>query len=219
MTTRIHTIKLGIVNSYLLHNQDTYILIDTGYAYQRELLEKALIECGCTPGQLKLIVLTHGDADHVGNAAYIRDLYKSKIAIHKLDSLMIETGDDSLSRKAKSDHLSLLFKVIRKLGVLSKQEKMELFKADLYLEEGQSLVEYGLEANIVYVPGHTNGSIGILTSDGDFFCGDLMYNLPGFGYIDDSIKHQKSIERVKQLQPRMIYPGHGKAFRLKSLQK
>ncbi|NTW95479.1 MAG: MBL fold metallo-hydrolase [Erysipelotrichaceae bacterium] len=219
MTTSINTIKLGIVNCYLIHSDDSFVLIDTGYAYQRELLEKALIEYGCTPGQLKLIVLTHGDADHVGNAAYLRDLYNTKVGIHKLDSLMIETGDDSKSRKTKPDHLSLLFKVIRKLDLLSKQSKMEPFKADLYLEEGQNLVEYGLEANIVYVPGHTNGSIGILTKDGDFFCGDLIYNLPGFGYIDDSVKHQESIERIKQLHPRMIYPGHGKAFQLRSLKR
>jgi hydroxyacylglutathione hydrolase len=219
MTNRIETIKLGIVNCYLIHNENSYVLIDTGYAYQRDLLEKALIELGCKPGLLNLIILTHGDADHVGNAAYLRDVYKTKVGIHKCDSLMIETGDESNSRKPKPDHLSLLFKAIRKLGLLDKQSKMVTFKADLYLEEGQRLNEYGCEASILSIPGHTTGSIGVLTKEGDLFCGDLMYNLPGFGYIDDAIEHQKSIDRVKKLQPRLIYPGHGKAFQLKSLIK
>lgn len=219
MTNRIETIKLGIVNCYLIHNENSFVLIDTGYAYQRDLLEKALIDLGCKPGLLKLIILTHGDADHVGNAAYLRDVYKTKVGIHKLDSLMIETGDESSSRKLKPDHLSLLFKAIRKLGLLDKQSRMETFKADLYLEEGQSLGEYGIDAHILSLPGHTKGSIGILTKEGDLFCGDLMYNLPGFGFIDDAVAHQKSIERIKQLHPRLIYPGHGKAFKQKSLLK
>lgn len=219
MTTSINTIKLGIVNCYLIHNDDSFVLIDTGYAHQRDSVEKALIKNGCKPGQLKLILLTHGDADHVGNAAYLRDIYHCKIGIHKFDSPMIETIDESLSRKAKPDHLSWLFKVIRKLGVLDKQNKIESFKADLHLEDGLSLVEYGCEASILSLPGHTKGSIGVLTKEGDLFCGDLIYNLPGFGYIDDVIAHKKSIERIKRLQLRMIYPGHGKAFQLKSLKK
>lgn len=219
MTTSISTIKLGIVNCYLIHNEDSFVLIDTGYAHQRELIEKALLKYGCTPGLLKLIILTHGDADHVGNAAYLRDIYNAKIGIHKHDSRMIETGNESYSRKTSPDHLSLLFKVVRKLGVLDKQNMITTFKADLYLEEGQSLIEFGCEATVHYLPGHTKGSIGVLTKEGDLFCGDLIYNLPGFGFIDDAIEHQKSIERIKELQPKLIYPGHGKAFKLDSLIK
>jgi hydroxyacylglutathione hydrolase len=215
MTNRIETIKLGIVNCYLIHNENSYVLIDTGYAYQRDLLEKALIDLGCKPGLLKLIILTHGDADHVGNAAYLREVYKTKVGIHKSDSLMIETGEESNSRKLKPDHLSLLFKAIRKLGLLDKQSRMVSFKADLYLEEGQSLSDYGCEASVLSIPGHTKGSIGILTKEGDLFCGDLMYNLPGFGYIDDAIEHKKSIDKIKKIEPRLIYPGHGKVFKLK----
>jgi len=219
MTHQIETIKCGIVNCYLIHHEASYILIDTGYAHQRDIVEKALIKSGCQPGQLKLIILTHGDADHVGNAAYLRDIYQSKIGINKADALMIEKADESYSRKTKPDHLSLLFKVIRKLGVLDKQNKIESFKADMNLEEGLSLVEYGCEASILSLPGHTKGSIGVLTKEGDLFCGDLIYNLPGFGYIDDVIEHKKSIERIKRLQLRMIYPGHGKAFLTQSMKK
>jgi len=219
MTTSINTIKLGIVNCYLIHSDDSFVLIDTGYAHQRELLEKELIKLGCTPGYLKLIILTHGDADHVGNAAYLREVYKVKIGIHKDDSSMIETGDDGSSRKTKPDHLSLLFKVIRKLGVLDKQNRIMTFKADLYLEEGQSLTEFGCEATVLNLPGHSKGSIGVLTKEGDLFCGDLIYNLPGFGFIDDAIEHKKSIESIKKLPLRLIYPGHGKAFKLRSSMK
>ena len=47
----------------------------------RSILDK-LAGAGCQPGQLKLIVLTHGDVDHAGNAAYLREKYGAPIASH-----------------------------------------------------------------------------------------------------------------------------------------
>jgi glyoxylase-like metal-dependent hydrolase (beta-lactamase superfamily II) len=39
----------------------------------------------------------------------------------------------------------------------------EKFKPDLYLTDGQNMNAYGLDAQILHIPGHTKGSIGILT--------------------------------------------------------
>jgi len=64
--------KLGGVNCYLIETDTGYILIDTGGSNKRTDLEKELESAGCQPGNLKLIVLTHGDFDHTGNAAYLR---------------------------------------------------------------------------------------------------------------------------------------------------
>jgi glyoxylase-like metal-dependent hydrolase (beta-lactamase superfamily II) len=211
----IITIKLGIVNAYLLHQNDDFIMIDTGYSGNRKKLILALEEAGCKRGHLKLIVLTHADGDHIGNASYLREEYGSKIAMSKADSTMAETGDQTLSRKATPDHLSLLFTVVMKMGSSKNPNRSEGFVSDLYLEDGQSLKPFGFDATVIALPGHSKGSIGILTSEGDLFCGDLIYNLPGFGYIDDKVEHTQSINRVKHLHPRLIYPGHGKAFTLK----
>jgi len=60
------------VNSYLVKSGDSYILIDTGVSTKRTDFEKELKVAGVKPGNLKLIVLTHGDFDHAGNAAYLR---------------------------------------------------------------------------------------------------------------------------------------------------
>jgi len=61
--------KLGGVNCYLIETDTGYILIDTGGSNRRTDLEKELESAGCQTGNLKLIVLTHGDFDHTGNAA------------------------------------------------------------------------------------------------------------------------------------------------------
>jgi len=70
-----------------------FILIDTGCSNKRVELEKRLESAGCKPGDLKLIVLTHGDFDHTGNAAYLRKKFGAKIAMHHEDSGMVERGD------------------------------------------------------------------------------------------------------------------------------
>jgi hydroxyacylglutathione hydrolase len=100
------------------------------------------------------------------------------------------------------------------------------------IEEGFDLSEYGFNAQVLHLPGHSKGSIGILTT-GDFtihasvagpalFCGDLLYNLfgkPGCLYIDDLTDFKASIEKLRSLEVRTVYPGHGKPFRMEQFLK
>jgi hydroxyacylglutathione hydrolase len=62
---------LGSVNCYLIKTEAGYVLIDTGSSNQRAALEHELHNAGCQPGNLKIIVLTHGDFDHTGVCHYI----------------------------------------------------------------------------------------------------------------------------------------------------
>jgi glyoxylase-like metal-dependent hydrolase (beta-lactamase superfamily II) len=88
MSTEIKTIssslpyRLGNVNCYLIETDTGCILIDAGGSNKRTNIEKELESAGCNPGNLKLIVLTHGDFDHTGNAAYLRKKFGTKIAMH-----------------------------------------------------------------------------------------------------------------------------------------
>jgi hydroxyacylglutathione hydrolase len=85
--------KLGTVNCYLVKNGADFILIDTGPSNKRVELEKELENAGCKPGNLKLIVITHGDFDHTGNAAYLREKFHTKIAMHYDDLGMANQKD------------------------------------------------------------------------------------------------------------------------------
>ena len=71
------------VNCYLVRTSDGFILIDTGRTNKRGVIEKELEKAGCQPENLALIVLTHGDFDHCGNAAYLRKKFGTQIAMHK----------------------------------------------------------------------------------------------------------------------------------------
>lgn len=215
MSKEIKTITLKIfgglasVNCYLIKTNDGFILIDTGDSRKRDELEKELKNAGCEPGNLKLILITHGDSDHTGNAAYLRDKYGAKIAMHQGDSGMVQKGDMLSNRRG-----NLLAKIINPFMGLSRSNR---FTPDFHVEDGTDLSEYGLNAKIIHIPGHSSGSIGLLTSDGDLFCGDLFTNTkkPAINSImDDKVAANKSIEKLKGLNVDMVYPGHGDSFRM-----
>jgi glyoxylase-like metal-dependent hydrolase (beta-lactamase superfamily II) len=201
--------KLGSVNCYLIETDIGYILIDTGCSSRRTNLEKELESAGCKPGNLKLIVLTHGDFDHTGNAAYLREKYGTKIAMHHDDSGMVERGNMFWNRRKPNIIIRMMTPILFGFG------KSKRFTPDLCIEEGYDLSEYGFDARVIYIPGHSKGSIGILTAGGDLFCGDLLTNMdkPVLNSImDNSEEANTSVEKLKKLRINTVYPGHGKQF-------
>jgi glyoxylase-like metal-dependent hydrolase (beta-lactamase superfamily II) len=179
-----------------------------------------LKNAGVTPGNLKLIILTHGDSDHAGNCTFLRERFGVKIAMHPGDIGMVERGDMSWNRKAKPDRMSMVFKLVSIVfGKLARPQKFETFTPDILVQDGQSLLEYGLAATVLHLPGHSKGSIGILTQGGNLFCGDLIYNMPGFCFVDDLADHHASMEKLKSHWINTVYPGHGKPFSMSSYKK
>jgi hydroxyacylglutathione hydrolase len=207
-------LRLGSVNCYIVKNDSGCILIDTGCVKGRAELERELLGAGCEAGKLKLIVLTHGDFDHSGNAAYLRQKFGARIAMHRGDSMMVEHGDIFAGRQKGPFFFRMLAPVLFKFG------KSKRFKPDLYLEEGDDLAEYGFEAKVVHIPGHSRGSIGILTSGGELFGGDLVLkkNVPERNsFIDDPAAASASIAKLKRLKINIVYPGHGRPFPMESM--
>lgn len=203
-------LKFSHVNCYLLKNENGYYLIDTGMTNARRQLEAELIRLGCQPGNLNLIFLTHGDFDHIGNAAYLRKIFTSRIAMHHDDAGMLENGDMFWNRKIKSTLLKKLIPIFIRFG---EEEKCS---PDILLKDGESLVDYGLDAKVYNTPGHSSGSLCIITASGDLFCGDLLTSSgqkPGLNSIMyDQEAGNHSLERLNAMPILTVYPGHGQIF-------
>lgn len=227
MNPEIITIDLGAVNCYLIKAENGFVLVDTGgctifdvdQQTIRNNLEKALENAGCTPGTLKLIVLTHGDLDHCGNCAYLRDKYGAKIAIHHADSYLVEQGVLVKGVKFKP----YIFKIIMNVFFRSQLKKFvalfEKFVPDFFIDEDFDLSAYGLDAKILHLPGHTPGSIGVLTSDGSIICGDILTYAKKPSYAPNACDFNQlyaSVQRLKALNVQTVYPGHGKPFPMSS---
>jgi len=202
------------VNSYLIKTETGCFLIDTGIKKKRGQLEQELLEAGCGPGDLRLIILTHGHVDHVGNAAYLRDRHGARIAMHGGDSAMVESGDMFIDTGgAMIGLVGLLMKV---LGL----SDYERFTPDIILEDGQDLSAHGLDATVIHTPGHSEGSICIKTVEGDLFCGDLFNNTKKpekASIIQDPEKLETSVKKIKASEYETVYPGHGEPFRMEQL--
>jgi hydroxyacylglutathione hydrolase len=201
--------RLGSVNCYIIVTDGGFILIDTGASNKRKEIERQLEDAGCKPGDLKLIVLTHGDFDHTGNAAYLHGRFGSRIAMHRDDAGMLERGDIFWNRKSGNFLIRAVASVLFRFG------ESQRCSPDLYLEDGDDLCQYGFNAKVIHIPGHSKGSIAILTAEGALFCGDLLLYKGGpvlNSIIDDRAAGQASFERLKRLKVKAAYPGHGESF-------
>ena len=214
MLQEIKTITFSGVNCYLINAGGNFILIDSGFARSRKDIGKELENSGCRPGNLKLIFITHGDPDHTGNAAYFKSKFGAKIAMNKADSGMAERGDLLGSRNVNAfvKLMARMLSYVPSMGL----RKSDRFKTDLFVEDGWDFPGYGFDARALYIPGHSNGSMGVLTANGDLFCGDLLVNRtkPAFSpiYIEKRVANT-SVEKLKKLNVNTVYPGHGKPFR------
>ncbi len=206
--------RMGSVNCYLIKTPNGYVLIDSGSASSRKELLSQIESAGCKPGLLKLILLTHGDFDHTGNADYLRTAFGGKIAMHPGDLGMAEQGDMFFNRKQPNILIRTLVPLLTGFG------KSQRFSPDILVDEGDGFSSYGFDAQVISIPGHSLGSIAILTDSADLFCGDLLENIkePVLGSLTDDIPTAKaSLQKLNGMNIGMVYPGHGQPFPMQRL--
>lgn len=210
----INVITFKNVNCYFIKINEDFILIDTGYTKNRIQIDEKIENLGCKPGDLKLILITHGDFDHIGNVVYLRNKYGGKIAMHRGDLGMAEQGDMFWNRTGVNIILKKLIKFILVI-IRQKLKKGDRFTPDIFLEDGVNLQDYGFDAKTIHLPGHSKGSIGFITPNGDLFCGDLLENLKKpteASLVDNKDELDASISKFKKIPVKKIYSGHGDPF-------
>jgi len=220
MADQIEVVDLGMVNAYLLKAGDGFVLVDTGLPTKWDPLVSHLKASGALPDKLKLVVITHGDLDHTGGAARLQKEYNARVAIHPADADQVEKGA-MLEREMTNP----VFKVIMKLRRLRMRGSMPAyptFTPDVLLSDGESLEPYGVDATILHLPGHTPGSIALLFPNGDIIAGDTVSNMirPGTSpFVHDRQAMAASLDKLKSLDLKTIFPGHGKPFSADKLEK
>lgn len=149
--SNIERIQCGNGNCYLVYEGHNAVLVDISRTRFRDKILQV-----CKHKNIQLIVLTHGHVDHIQNAAYLSNELKAPIAMHK--------ADYELSRNNMLESLSahsLLGKLVLALSIKSfQQDEIPFFEPEVYLQEGDSLEKYGVQATIIELPGHTKGSLG-----------------------------------------------------------
>ncbi|MBD5135148.1 MAG: MBL fold metallo-hydrolase [Lachnospiraceae bacterium] len=202
----IHRVVSGNVNCYIVADNDKAILIDTGRKkYREKILEK------CKEYHVSLIVLTHGHMDHCQNTAYLANALQIPIAMSEKDmNLIPDNRKQSLSAK------TFLGKIVLSVSLSSfEKDSLEMFEPTIYLKNGDDLSDYGIDAKIVELSGHTKGSIGVKIED-NLFVGDALMNMfyPTISMLyTDEREMLKSAKYISELGEITIYFGHGKPKR------
>lgn len=202
--SEIHRIKCGNGNCYIIENGTIGILVDTG---KREFSDRVME--ACKSYHVKLIVLTHAHFDHAENAAQISNTLGIPIGMNEKDRNLIQSN----SNQALSAQ-TFFGKIVLSASLKDFSARpMREFKPDILLNDGDRFDSYGIDADVIALPGHTDGSIGIDVDHKHLIAGDALMNM--FYPTVSMLYHNKdamleSARKISSLGSRILYFGHGK---------
>jgi hydroxyacylglutathione hydrolase len=178
-------------NCYVVGSEATRegLVIDPGG--NAEDIFKAIADAGL---DIKIIVLTHGHSDHIAALYDIQDRTGAEVAIHSDDADFLQ------GRGAFSTMFGISYKTPE--------------PPDRLLDDGDKINIGGLPFTVVHTPGHTPGSICLLTDDKVFTGDTLLHHGIGTTLMPGSSRRQliDSIHTRLMVLPdnTIIYPGHGR---------
>ncbi|MCA1704488.1 MAG: MBL fold metallo-hydrolase [Actinobacteria bacterium] len=223
---------LDRVNAYLLDEESGATLVDSGiYDPSREDggwsdLVAALAACGRGVEDLRRVILTHTHIDHYGFAARFKEELGCELWMHvnadrELDVLRDPSSAAEKLRKALAEHGV----DEEDLDELTQFEDWRRFvsgivDADRWLDGGESITVGDRTWDIVHTPGHARSHVCIFNErDSVLIAGDHLLGsiTPHIDFERDSDEDPlglflDSLQRVEQLDPDLVLPGHGRPF-------
>jgi len=81
------------------------------------------------------------------------------------------------------------------------------------LEDGDTLADWDLPVEVLHTPGHSADSLTLLMPDGVALVGDLMARRgrqagPQPNFIEEDDALERSLARLRERQPRLVYTSH-----------
>ncbi|MFD5213175.1 MBL fold metallo-hydrolase [Microbacterium sp. NPDC058345] len=214
-------IRIGddLVAMHAVATDEGVTLIDAGLPGDRRTLERALRAAGRGLSDIRGVVLTHGDSDHIGVAEWLRATHGVAVHVHEDDAARARGevkshapgGAWKLPAAAR-----FLFAGVRR-GALRTRSIREV----RVFRDGDVLDLPG-RPEIIALPGHSPGSVAIRVPAVDaLFVGDAITTrnvLTGVSTVaiapfsDAPEQTPDSLERLRGLPERRIVPGHGPEF-------
>ena len=216
MGTESYTLKrlgLGNVAAYLIYRPGEAILVDCGNKGSEARIVKCLKGLGLEAEMLKLLILTHVHFDHAGAAQRLKELTSCKIMVHQSEETRLREGFTPIpagTRWKAKVVVGLGRTFARNIGAFPGAE------ADIRVRESYGLEEFGFPGRVIHTPGHTHGSMVVLMREGELIGGDTIFGLEGKQHFppfaEDLPALLDSWRRIRDLQPSMLYPAHGRSF-------
>src|SRR5919106_1404482 len=129
----------------IVDEQNGNTLVDAGLPGQAEAIGAALIEAGTGVRDLRRIIFTHQDLDHVGSGA----------------ALVRQSGARVLAHSADAPHIDGSLRLLKPSPeMLEVLERLEPVGVDEHLEDGERLDIAG-GTKVIFTPGHTPGHLSL----------------------------------------------------------
>jgi glyoxylase-like metal-dependent hydrolase (beta-lactamase superfamily II) len=143
----------GFLNlTLMLDEQNGNTLVDAGLPGQAEVIGAALTEVGIEVRDLRRIIFTHQDLDHVGSGAALVRQSGARVLAHPADSPHIEGSLRPLKFTPE-----MLAQRPQMREVL---ERLEPVRVDEHVEDGDRLDLAG-GTRVIFTPGHTPGHLSL----------------------------------------------------------
>lgn len=207
---RIHFYAQNGVTCYILRGERGDLLIDTGVAGIWAGLRRWLRSY-----QVRHVLLTHAHTDHDWNAARLQ---------RRSAQILLSANDRNLIRDFQAQPVRAVFPS-EKTRVALQKIGTSLIKSAPYtpdydiLESDRDLLRtLGYDAEIVPLPGHTLGSVGVISGD-VLYCGDAFTMLHGVPEIPPTAVSPEllaeSLRRILAMRVRWLACGHGLPVRMR----
>lgn len=195
-------------NTYVIEDPDGLTLIDAGLPRSQGRILRFVSGLGRSPRDVRRILLTHADWDHVGSLAALHKATAARTYASRLEAEALAAGRSSRPTKLPAS-TSLIRRLMRRF--MSPRP----FQVNEILEDGQVLPILG-GLQVVDTAGHCPGHISFFSpSMGILFCGDSMVidehgihgSRPIFTW--DPVMAQAAVKKQASLGARIVCSGHG----------
>jgi glyoxylase-like metal-dependent hydrolase (beta-lactamase superfamily II) len=198
----------GFLNlTLILDMQNGDTLVDAGLPDQAEAIGSALVEAGIGVRDLRRIIFTHQDLDHVGSGAALVRQSDATVLAHPADSPHIEGSIRPL--KFTPEMLE------QRPQMRETLERLEPVGVDEHLEDGDRLDLAG-GIRVIFTPGHTPGHLSLyLERSKILVAGDALtaegghLNGPNPSMTLEMRLAMQSIRRLAELDVETIVCYHG----------
>jgi glyoxylase-like metal-dependent hydrolase (beta-lactamase superfamily II) len=199
-----------IANPYILVDTDGLTVIDTGIPRSEKKILAYVESLGKTARDVKRIILTHADLDHVGGLAALHKATGARTFASRIEADAIAAGRPSRQIQPSGFSLQRLF-----LAILRPFMKASPFNVDEILTDGQILPALG-GLRVIDTAGHTPGHVSLFApSAGILFSGDsIVIDKDGMhgsrsGLTWDDAKAKEAVKKQSELGARIVCSGHG----------
>ncbi len=184
-------------------------IIDAGLMGKGHYKITAIQDLGIRLEDIKRVIMTHTHLDHIGCLGEIQgQMPWSELWVHALEAGPLETGDE------RTVYGMDMFKNMCQMQYNLKDGEFA-FRVHKKLNGDETLAIGGMEWEVLHIPGHSAGSIGLYERSGKILIpGDVIYADYAIGRFDlhgaDPVMHKQSLKRLAEMDVTILLPGHNR---------